>query len=246
MMDYYGELCTKIYESEKSIAMGVELDFYLSFVKDKNMKVLEPMCGNGRMLIPFLQRGIDIEGFDISEEMLNVCEQKGRKLGLNPIVFLEKIEEFKRNKNYDLIMVPFGSFSLLPDKVVHESLQNLKSVLKPDGKLLLTVMIKNTEVEEVPDWIETNRIEFVDQMIIEYKKMNYNQESKVLNIELKYQSVQDEQLAKIETMDFPIRLYELEEFKGLLQTNGFREVVVHEVINGYGEGSSFNVFECEI
>lgn len=244
-MDYYGELCTKIYESEKSIAMGVELDFYLSFVKD-NMKVLEPMCGNGRMLIPFLQRGIDIEGFDISEEMLNVCEEKGKKLGLNPIVFLEKIERFKRNKNYDLIMVPFGSFSLLPDRLVHESLQNLKSVLKPDGKLLLTVMVKNAEVEEVPDWIETNRVQFVDQIIIEYKKMNYNQESKVLNIELKYQSVQGEQLAKIETMDFPIRLYELGEFKNLLQTNGFRDVVVHEVINGYGEGSSFNVFECEI
>jgi len=246
MMDYYGELCTKIYESEKSIALGVELDFYLSFVKFNNMKVLEPMCGNGRMLIPFLQRGIDIEGFDISEEMLNVCEEKGKKLGLNPIVFLEKIERFKRNKYYDLIMVPFGSFSLLPDKLVHESLQNLKSVLKSDGKLLLTVMIKNVEVEEVPDWIETNRVQFVDQMIIEYKKMKYDQESKVLNIELKYQSVQGEQLAKIETMDFPIRLYELEEFKDLLQTNGFRDVVVHEVINGYGEGSSFNVFECEI
>ncbi|MFJ8260936.1 class I SAM-dependent methyltransferase [Rummeliibacillus sp. NPDC094406] len=245
-MDYYGELCTKIYESEKSIAIGVELNFYLSFVKDNNMKVLEPMCGNGRMLIPFLQRGIDIEGFDISEEMLNVCEEKGKKLGLNPIVFLEKIEAFKSNKNYDLIMVPFGSFSLLPDKLVHVSLQNLKSVLNPDGKLLLTVMIKNTEVKEVPDWIETNRIQFVDQMIIEYKKMNYDQESKVLNIELKYQSVQGEQLVKIETMDFPIRLYELEEFKDLLQTNGFRDIVVHEVINGYGEGSSFNVFECEI
>ncbi|WP_397538772.1 class I SAM-dependent methyltransferase [Rummeliibacillus pycnus] len=245
-MDYYGELCTKIYESDKSIAMGVELDFYLSFVKDNNMKVLEPMCGNGRMLIPFLQRGIDIEGFDISKEMLNVCEEKGKKLGLNPIVFLENIEEFKSNKNYDLIIVPFGSFSLLPDKLVYDSLQNLKSVLNPDGKLLLTVMIKNTEVKEVPDWIETNRKQFDDHMIIEYKKMNYDQESKVLNIELKYQSVQGKQLAKIETMDFPIRLYELEEFKHLLLTNGFSDVLVHEVINGYGEGSSFNVFECEI
>ena len=223
MMDYYGELCTKIYESEKSIAMGVELDFYLSFVKENNMKVLEPMCGNGRMLIPFLKRGIDIEGFDISEEMIDVCEEKGKKLGLNPIVFLEKIEEFKSNVKYDLIMIPFGSFSLLPDKLVYDSLQNLKSVLKPDGKLLLTVMIKNTEVEEIPDWIETNRKQFVDQMIIEYKKMNYNQESKVLNIELQYKAVQGEQLVKIETMDFPIRLYEIEEFKDLLQTNGFRE-----------------------
>lgn len=60
MTDYYGELCTRMYESTKSLAEGKELDFYLSFVKDSSMKVLEPMCGNGRMLIPFMQRGIPI------------------------------------------------------------------------------------------------------------------------------------------------------------------------------------------
>jgi len=56
------------------------------FVKDENMKVLEPMCGNGRMLIPFMQKGISIEGFDISEEMLKVCKAKGEKLNLKPNV----------------------------------------------------------------------------------------------------------------------------------------------------------------
>ncbi len=50
MIAYYGELCTKMYESYKSMAEGPELSFYLSYVKDRKMKVLEPMCGNGRML----------------------------------------------------------------------------------------------------------------------------------------------------------------------------------------------------
>jgi ubiquinone/menaquinone biosynthesis C-methylase UbiE len=74
LVDYYGELCTKVYESDKSLEGEKELAFYLSFVKDKTMKVLEPMCGNGRMLIPFMEKGVDIEGFDISEEMLKVCK----------------------------------------------------------------------------------------------------------------------------------------------------------------------------
>jgi hypothetical protein len=34
MIDYYGELYTKMYESDKSFADGKELEFYLSFVKD--------------------------------------------------------------------------------------------------------------------------------------------------------------------------------------------------------------------
>jgi hypothetical protein len=63
---------------------------------------------------------------------------------------------------------------------------------------------------------------------------------------LKYQLVKDGQIEKSEIMDFPIRLYESGEFENILKTNGFNEIILHEVINGYGEGSSFHVFECVI
>lgn len=93
MISYYGELCTKMYESDKSLADGKELDFYLSFADRKDISVLEPMCGNGRMLIPFMQRDIQIEGFDISEDMLKVCIEKGNINKLEPKVYYQKIEE---------------------------------------------------------------------------------------------------------------------------------------------------------
>ncbi|WP_430701312.1 class I SAM-dependent methyltransferase [Paenibacillus tundrae] len=85
-----------MYEVDKSIAEGKELDFYLSFADREDIRVLEPMCGNGRMLIPFMQRGINIEGFDISEDMLKVCREKGNALNLIPQVFFHKIEEFEQ------------------------------------------------------------------------------------------------------------------------------------------------------
>lgn len=244
MNEYYGELCTQIYEKNKSIADEKELEFFLSFVTDKKMKVLEPMCGNGRMLIPFMEKGIDIEGFDISEEMLRVCKLKGQNLNLNPNIYFGKIEEFKNSKNYDLILIPFGSFSLLPDELAKESLTNMKTLLKENGKLLLTVMTNTGSVKEIPDWIETNRHYLDSNEIIEYKKVNYDRSSKMLNTKLKYQLVKDRQIEESEIMDFPIRLYESGEFENILKTNGFNEIILHEVIDGYGEGSSFHVFEC--
>ena len=244
--EYYGELCTQIYEKDKSIAEGKELEFYLSFVKDKKMKVLEPMCGNGRMLIPFMKKGIDITGFDISEEMLHVCKLKCHKLNLKPNVSYGKIEEFKGDKYYDLIIIPFGSFSLLPDELAKESLANMKTMLKKDGKLLLTVMTNTGTVNDICDWIETNRHYLDNNQIVEYKKVNYDKTSKMLNTKLKYQLVKDGQIEKTEIMDFPIRLYESGEFEKILKTNGFEIIVLHEVMNGYGEGSSFHVFECAI
>lgn len=244
MNDYYGELCTQVYETNKSIAGDTELGFYLSFVKNKDMQVLEPMCGNGRFLLPLLEKGIDIEGFDISEEMLSLCRSKGEKLNLKPRVFHCRLEEFKSEKNYDLVMIPFGSFSLLPDKLVKDSLSNLKDVLKEGGKLLLTVMTNKGSVEEISEWIETTRQYIADNEIIEYKKMNFDPVSNMLNTKLKYQLVKNGQIQKEEIMDFPIRLYEEGEFENVLKSNGFTDFTRHEVVNGYGPGTSFHVFEC--
>ncbi len=243
---YYGEICTKVYESDKSIAGGKELEFYLSFVKDKNMKVLEPMCGNGRMLIPFMQNGIDIVGFDLSVEMLKVCREKAEKFNLKPVISQERIENFHGDKKYDLIMIPIGSFSLLPDNLVDVSLQNMKNNLNENGKFLLTVVLGGNKEEEILDWIETNRKEIKNELIVEYRKVSNDDVQKLLNIKLKYEIIHDEKIVQTEIMDFPIRLYELKEFENILINNGFSQVVIHEIKDGYGEGNSFHVFECSI
>ncbi|WP_426940528.1 class I SAM-dependent methyltransferase [Bacillus mycoides] len=246
MHTYYGELCTKIYESDKSIAAGKELDFYLSFAKDKNIHVLEPMCGNGRMLIPFMQNGVNIEGFDISKDMLKVCKDKAEKLNLKPVVSQGRIEEYHSDKKYDLIMIPIGSFSLLPNNLVDNSLQNMKNNLKENGKLLLTIVQGGSETEQILDWIETNRKEINNELIVEYRKVSYDKAQKLLNIILKYEIIHDEKIKETEIMDFPIRLYDLKEFENILITNGFSQIVVHEIKDGYVEGNSFHVFECSL
>jgi SAM-dependent methyltransferase len=246
MSDYYGELCTKLYESSKSVSEGKELDFYLSFAKDANMKVLEPMCGNGRMLIPFMQIGIHIEGFDISEEMLKVCKEKAERLHLKPSVWYEKIEEYQGKPIYDLIIIPFGSFSLLPNALVDKSLHNLKCALTGKGKLLLTIMLKQDVIQEFPEWVETERKQLGDEWIITSKKVQYNEAESLLTTTFKYQSLIQGQIEKTEIMEFPLRLYVLEEFEQILKSNGFSHTVVHGVKDGYGEGTFFYVIECSV
>ncbi|WP_339995528.1 class I SAM-dependent methyltransferase [Priestia aryabhattai] len=246
MNDYYGELCTRLYEVDKSVAKRKELEFYLSFVKDKNMKVLEPMCGSGRMLIPFMQNGIDIEGFDISKEMLEACVEKAERLNLKPNVWYQDIGNFKNSNKYDLIIIPFGSFSLLGDDIAVKSLQNMKAVLKDDGKILLTIIKKKSEIKELLDWTETDRVSFNKEIIVVYKKSVYDKRTSSLNTKIRYELLQGNQTQKVEIMDFPLRLYSSEEFESILYSNGFNNLTVHEVKDGYGEGVSFSVYECGI
>ena len=72
MMDsvnYYGSLCTEMYVLLHSQAPQDELAFYLSYAHPGD-RVLELLCGSGRFLVPFVQRGFDITGVDWSQEML--------------------------------------------------------------------------------------------------------------------------------------------------------------------------------
>ncbi|MDN3361779.1 class I SAM-dependent methyltransferase [Priestia megaterium] len=246
MDDYYGELCTRLYEVDKSVAKRKELEFYLSFVKDQNMKVLEPMCGSGRMLIPFMQNGIDIEGFDISKEMLEACVEKAERISLKPNVWYQDIENFQNIKKYDLIIIPFGSFSLLADDIAVKSLQNMRAVLKDGGKILLTIMKKKSEIEELVGWTETDRVSFNKEIIVVYKKSCYDKRTSSLNTKIRYELLQGNKTKKVEIMDFPLRLYGSEEFESILNSNGFNNLTVHEVKDGYGEGISFSVYECGI
>lgn len=50
--NYYGSLCTEMYEILHKEAPQEELEFYLSYA-EKEMSILEPLCGSGRFLCRF-------------------------------------------------------------------------------------------------------------------------------------------------------------------------------------------------
>lgn len=108
-MRYYGSLCTQMYDLDKPHAPEKELQFYLQFAANKDMKILEPMCGSGRFLLAFLERGYSIDGFDVSEDMLTACRQKVSNRNLHSTLTHRRADEFVTNEKYDLIMTPGGS-----------------------------------------------------------------------------------------------------------------------------------------
>ena len=74
---------------------------------------LEPGVGNGRLLIPLLEKGLDIEAFDISNEMIQICRNNCEARNLQPNLFQEKMESFSSEVKYEAIIIPAGSFLLI-------------------------------------------------------------------------------------------------------------------------------------
>ena len=133
--NYYGSLCTEMYEILHKQAPQDELGFYLSYA-EQGKKILEPLCGSGRFLVPFLERGFDISGMDLSEEMLEKLRQKapGAKVIQADIINCSVREKF------DYIFIPSGSISLFTDmSICRNILRKLKGLLAPRGKFVFAV-----------------------------------------------------------------------------------------------------------
>ena len=108
--NYYGSLCTEMYEILHEKAPEDELNFYLSYA-EKGKKILEPLCGSGRFLIPFIERGFDITGIDMSNEMLQKLKLKFPDA---KTVHTDIMKYYPKEK-FDYIFISSGSVSLFTD-----------------------------------------------------------------------------------------------------------------------------------
>src|SRR3984957_1382505 len=109
----YRTLCTEYYALDKPTAPEDALQCYLRYAKEAEGAILEPMCGTGRFLIPLLEQGYSITGFDYSPHMLDVCRKKCKERRLIANLFEATFETFPLQEKYSLIFIPSGSFCLL-------------------------------------------------------------------------------------------------------------------------------------
>lgn len=107
MYSLYGELCTEVYDLSKPLGFSFgDVEYYLERLKDVQGKVLEVGCGSGRVLIPLLQAGIDMEGVDNSTAMLDSCRRRVEKLGLTTKLYEDEMHNFALTDSYEAIIIP--------------------------------------------------------------------------------------------------------------------------------------------
>ena len=100
--------------------------------------VLDVGCGTGRLLLDYLAQGIDIDGVDVSPEMLALCAEKAQRLGLHPRLFEQTMQELDLPRTYRTIMVPSSSFQLLTDaQDAQEAMRRFFRHLEPGGILVM-------------------------------------------------------------------------------------------------------------
>ena len=114
-------------------------EFYLSLARKYGSGgVVDVACGTGAVLLYLAERGIDIDGTDLSEEMCKVAAAKADAMGLRPNIIPADMTVFSFGRKYSLAIIARSGFMHLPTQALQEAaLRNLREQLLPGGILTL-------------------------------------------------------------------------------------------------------------
>jgi SAM-dependent methyltransferase len=123
-----------------------DLPFYVERARQAGGPVLEAACGTGRVLIPTLEAGVDIDGFDLAPAMIEHLRAKAAAKGLAPRVAVGDMREFTMPRRYALVTIPFRAFMHLHTSAEQiAALRCLREHLEPRGALVFNLFYPRWE-----------------------------------------------------------------------------------------------------
>lgn len=223
----YKKLCAQFYDLEDHRDSKASISFFMDYAIKSNGAILEPMCGAGRFLIPMLEKNLDAYGFDASQEMLDILKQKylSLKRESKAPVWHDFIQNFKTDKLYNLIFIPYGSLGLVTDiNDLKKALKNIYNHLSKDGKFVFEIETVASVPEKLGIWLYRVRKNLENCKIALNSLHSYNSESQIFKSICRYDFIENNQIQYIENEVFTQYLFRFDEMDQLLLDAGFIKI----------------------
>jgi SAM-dependent methyltransferase len=138
----YDQIAT-VYATDMGQSMAFDdLGYYRQLCQHRAGATLELGCGTGRLLLPLLASGVDIEGIDQSPGMLQQLHCAAQALDLNPKTHLGSLTDFSVSRAFNTVLCPYSVLTYLTTSAeLATCLQRIKQVLAPHGLLVLDTFI---------------------------------------------------------------------------------------------------------
>ena len=197
-------------------------------------RLLDLGCGTGCISIPLAQRGYQVTGVDISEEMLAAAREKSRALQLDidwrkqDLISLQLFDEAGNEMVFDAAIATFDVFNHLTDP---EDLQMLFHTLNPlltdEGVLLFDVQTPYKLREYLGNHIFTLHRDDVEYMW----ENHFDEETQICTMNITFFLRQANGLYRRETMTQEERVYNLDLLRLWLKYSDFETAGVYEELS---------------
>lgn len=239
---HYGIVAQHWAEFENHSLDAPEIAYYQKLIEQYGQPALDVGCGTGRLLLPYLRAGLDVDGCDISADMLAHCRQKADREGFSPTLYAQAMHDLDIPRTYQTIYVcnSFGIGSSRQQDAL--ALERFHQHLTVDGVLILDhQMPYGDSAWYWKDWVKENRQKLDPNFWTEPERdraadgSEYVMRSGLDDIDpleqvltLKYwvQQWQDGQLVGEEKRNLTSNIYFKNELGMMLKQAGFKNIVI--------------------
>lgn len=208
-----------------------DVSFYINELKNVKGKILELMCGTGRLSIPLLEHNIELTCIDYSEDMLKVFKNKIKDKGYKVKIVKMDVAELCLCEEYAVIFIPFNSFSeIITEDKQKSVLSKIYKHLSNDGKFICTMYNPQYRVKLADGVLRTLGEYTKEDKTIIVKYLNkYDVYNKTISGYQLYEIYDyKNKLEEKRKMEINFRVVEKNDFEEMLKVVGFK------IINIYG------------
>ena len=219
-----------------------EVPYFRRFIEDGGQPALDVACGTGRLLVPYLRAGLDVDGCDVSADMIALCREKAGLQGHSPNLYVQPMHALDLPRRYRTIYV-CGAFGLGSTREQDaKALTRFHDLLEPGGRLLVDNEVPYADDAHWKYWLKDARsalpmpAERPRARRLASDGSEYGLRTRVLAVDPLDQSITlemrierwlNDALAEAEEHRLDARYYFAHELRLLVERAGFHEIVVH-------------------
>jgi ubiquinone/menaquinone biosynthesis C-methylase UbiE len=225
---------------------GPEIEYFGRFV-ERGQPALDAACGTGRLLVPWLRAGLDVDGVDVSEDMLALARERAESEGLSATLYAQSLHELDLPRRYRTIVVCGGLGVGSNRRQDQQALERFHHHLEPGGTLVLDHEAPFADARDWRYWTAEGRADLPEdwrppgerrrgrdgtEYDLRSRTVAFDPLAQSAKLEMRAAMARDGKVLAEEEYPIDLMFYFKDELVLMLECAGFRDV---EVRGGYDD-----------
>ncbi|MFP6640549.1 MAG: class I SAM-dependent methyltransferase [Myxococcota bacterium] len=215
---------------------GDDVDYFRRAIEESGGPALDAGCGTGRLLLPFLHAGLDVDGSDASADMLELCRTRAESEGLSVNLYPQPMHALKLPRRYRTIVI-CGAFGLGGTRDHDlEGLRRIRAHLEPGGTLVMDHTLPPQEAggqskkidlpQAWPEQGDRRQARDGSELELRWRLLRFDSVDRIATRETCVRQYENGREVASETRSIDICVYTQSEIESILATAGFSQIRV--------------------